>query len=101
MLNSEWGRTWGSMITLRRWRKSDVLWQPERGPEEALPLTSPLTEKRHLGHFQNRYGESKEQLKTLVTEITAKASRLSYKRDCRLYSKQMYCQLCTAEWCSI
>jgi hypothetical protein len=66
------------------WRKSDVLWQPERGPEKALPLASPLTEKRHLGHFQNGYGEYKEQLKTLATDVSHRR-RVGFRTDdCRL-----------------
>ena len=45
-----------------------------------MPLANPLSEERHLGHFQNGYGESGAQLEALVADTTAKTNRLPYKR---------------------
>ena len=50
------------------------------GPEEAFPLAMPSAEKRHLGHFQDAYGNSTTALKALTHDTLSRASRIARSR---------------------
>ena len=75
----EWTKVLRGALKIRRWRPTENKWTPELGPEEDFPVAMPSDEKRHLGHYQDAYGGSNEQKKTLKHEVLSKTNRISLK----------------------
>ena len=76
----EWPTALASALVIRRWLPSNTRWEPVLGPEEAFPLAMPSAEKRHLGHFQDAYGNSTTALKALTHDTLSRASRIARSR---------------------
>ena len=66
-------------LILKIFEQTKNKWIPELGPEEDFPVAMPSDEKRHLGHYQDAYGGSNEQKKTLKHEVLSKTNRISLK----------------------
>ena len=75
----EWTKAMRGTLKLRRWQSADERWTPELGPEEDFPIAKPSDEIRHLGHHQDAFGKSQQQLNTLVREVLSKTNRIARK----------------------